>query len=364
MKKTVLSLIVPFVMACAAHAASPAAELRGLLRSVVADSCFVFGQHDATAYGRGWRYEPGRSDIHDVTGDNPGIMSWDIAGVELGSGDNIDKVPHSFIRDQIIKQHQRGGISTVSWHAWNPVTGGNSWDTVGRPVDRIFSDKALRRVMEARIDSVARFISSLRDSSGRQIPVLFRPWFEMNGRWFWWGRGHRSDANYRKLWKLTYDRFRKAGLKDAVLWCYAPNIVWADNELADTYPGDRMVDVIGVDVYQSGDDVAGYRKALDHSLRRISRFAAAHGKLVALAETGSEGLPNSGWWDTVVLPVVRRYPVAWVVAWRNSAPDNAPFFVPYKGHPQEESFRNFYRPPAALFLNDLRRRIPAVSESR
>ncbi len=356
MKKSILSLaLLIFGVSLCASAASGRNQLMFRLNGVVGDSCFLFGQHDATAYGRGWRYEPGRSDVSDVTGDQPALLSWDIAGVEIGSGENIDKVPHDFIRQQIIEHDARGGISTISWHAYNPVTGGTPWDTVGRPVDRIFKDRKLRRIMEARIDSVARFVASLRDSAGRQIPVIFRPWMEMNGRWFWWGKGHRTDADYRKLWKLTYDRFKRAGLKNVVVWCYAPNILWFDNELTDTYPGDSMVDVVGVDVYQTGDDVTGFSKALEHSLRRIGRFAASHGKLIALAEVGSDGLLTPGWWDTVVLPIVKHHPVAWVLTWRNSAPDDSPFFVPYKGHHQEDSFRNFYRDPATLFLRDLPR---------
>ncbi len=138
MKKSILSLaLLIFGVSLCASAASGRNQLMFRLNGVVGDSCFLFGQHDATAYGRGWRYEPGRSDVSDVTGDQPALLSWDIAGVEIGSGENIDKVPHDFIRQQIIEHDARGGISTIAWQANNPVTGGTPWHTGGRPVDVI-----------------------------------------------------------------------------------------------------------------------------------------------------------------------------------------------------------------------------------
>lgn len=147
---------------------------------------FYFGHHDDTAYGHTWRYVEGGSDVKAITGEYPGLMSWDLGMIELDSARNLDGVPFAFMADEIAKQHARGGINAISWHPRNPLSGGDSWDVSTSPLQEMESNKALNVIMTTWIDRAARFISSLKDSEGNSIPVIFRPWHENSGSWFWW----------------------------------------------------------------------------------------------------------------------------------------------------------------------------------
>ena len=89
---------------------------------------YMFGHHDDTAYGIGWEFEEGRSDVKSVCEDYPGVISFDLGHIELGDSVNLDKVPFNKIRQEIVNQHQRGGMVSLSWHIDNPLTDGDSWD--------------------------------------------------------------------------------------------------------------------------------------------------------------------------------------------------------------------------------------------
>ena len=88
----------------------------------------MFGHHDDTVYGIGWEGEEGRSDVKDVCGDYPAVISFDLGELELGGPKNLDKVAFDTLRKEILKQYQRGGMISLSWHARNPKTGGDAWD--------------------------------------------------------------------------------------------------------------------------------------------------------------------------------------------------------------------------------------------
>src|ERR1700733_14917618 len=88
---------------------------------------FLFGHQDDLAYGVGWKYIPGRSDIKDVTGDYPALYGWELGRLELDHPVNIDSVPFDKMRQFIQEAYQRGGVITLSWHLNNPLTGGTAW---------------------------------------------------------------------------------------------------------------------------------------------------------------------------------------------------------------------------------------------
>src|SRR5438105_468457 len=82
---------------------------------------FLFGHQDDLAYGVNWRYEAGRSDVKDVTGDYPGIYGWELGGLEAGANKNLDGVPFKKMRQFIKEGYERGGVITISWHARSPL---------------------------------------------------------------------------------------------------------------------------------------------------------------------------------------------------------------------------------------------------
>jgi hypothetical protein len=95
--------------------------------------------------------------------------------------------------------------------------------------------------------------AELKKMSDAGVPVLFRPLHEANDNYMWWAK--KGADNYKKLWKLMYDRINAKG---------ANNLVWVFNGMANTqgwrsqmsswYPGDAMVDVISSDYFQGWTD--------------------------------------------------------------------------------------------------------------
>jgi len=322
--------------------------LRERLAAVVEDSTFIFGHADDTAYGRTWDYAyagvndsvRGRSDVKDVTGDYPGMINWDLGMIEKSSEWNLDSVPFAKMRDLMIEHDARGGINTISWHPRNPWTGGNSWDT-GR------GDAMPTDTLTSWIGRAADFIKSI------PCEVLFRPWHEHTGSWFWWGQDIMSTDEYIGLWHLTRKIFDEKGI-DNVLWVYSPDRIATEEQYMERYPGNDYVDIMGADVYCFADadgtvHTDDYLERANRQLSAATKYAKANGKLVALSETGLEGLPSDDWWTGTLLPLCEKYPVAFVVVWRNSAHKANHFYAPYKGQRSAADFVKFYNSPKTLF---------------
>ncbi len=335
---------------------TPAFGLASRLKSVVNGGRYIFGHSDDTAYGHSWAYEDGRSDVKEVCGDYPGLINWDLGMIEHETTRNLDGVPFDLMRREIIAQDARGGISSISWHPRNPATGGDAWDTAGNGVSAgVVTGSAMNDTLRTWLGRVADFIGSLKDESGRSIPVVFRPWHEHTGSWFWWGINSCTADEYKALWRMTREVFDRRGI-DNVLWAYSPSGVAATDEYLDRYPGDSYVDILGADVYHHGGEegIDNYRASVRSTLDVVKALAADRGKIVALTETGSEGVPMAGWWSEVLGPLCAEYPVAYVCVWRNAHDKPGHFFGPYKGHKSEQSFMEFYNSPSTVFASDMR----------
>ena len=120
------------------------------------------------------------------------------------------------------------------------------------------------------IDAVAGKLRRLRDA---RVPVLWRPFHEMNGHWFWWSKG--TPEQFRALWVLMHERFTSHHRLDNLLW------VWSGSYAArpECYPGDAYVDFVGSDAY-----LTGRRKDDEWARAERALRAVAPGKAAALIE--------------------------------------------------------------------------------
>lgn len=332
---------------------TPAQTLIARLDSVVASGSFYFGHHDDTAYGHDWEYVPGNSDVRLVTGEYPGLMNWDLGLIEVDSSRNLDGVPFSFMAGEIAAQNARGGINAISWHPLNPYTGGNSWDVSESPLHYLASDTIVSAKMDSWIGKTADFIAGLKDADGNRIPVVFRPWHENSGSWFWWGAGNSTPEEYIALWKRTRRIFDEKGV-DNVVWAYSPDKDLTREQYFSTYPGDDYVDILGTDIYHfDGEDgVEQFTGRIRNQLTYVSEEAAKRGKIAAFTETGLEGLAIPDWYTRVLLPAVKDIPLAYICVWRNAKADVKPghFYAPYPGHPSEQDFKTFHNNANIIFV--------------
>lgn len=329
---------------------SPAAQLR-LLREVAANDRILFGQQDFGFYGCHWAYEPGRSDVEACCAEHPALLGCDLGGIELQTERNLDGVPFDTMRREIVRHHERGGLTTVSWHPRNPLTGGDAWDTSDpNTVRSVLPGGAKHAEFLGWIDLAAGFLNSLRTADGTLVPVLFRPWHEHTGSWFWWGEKLCTSQEYRALWKMTVARLREQGVR--ILTVYSPNPVDDENGYLERYPGDAWVDVLGLDAYHAGD-AAGFTSRLGRSLAVMERIAAQNGKPCALTETGQEGIPTADWWTSVLLNGIGKHRPSYLMVWRNALQTEKPghYYAPYPGHPSEADFIQFHALDRTLFVS-------------
>ena len=321
----------------------------------VSQTGFMFGHQDATVYGIGWDGDSARSDVKSVCGDYPAVCGWEIGRIEKGKKVSLDNVDFDRIRKEMILNYQRGGINTLSWHADNPVTGGDSWDISAKAtvVGSILSDSVKHSEFLGWLDIIAAYCSSLVTEEGVKIPVLFRPWHEHTGSWFWWGKDFCTPEQYKALWILTYDYLHSKGV-DNLLYAYSPCGGCTKEEYMERYPGDEYVDLLGFDYYQNRiEDTESYQKVMNETLGMLAELGKEHSKPIAVTETGLMALPIDDWWTNVLYPILENYPISYVLVWRNARELENHYFAPYPGHSSAADFVDFYKKAKTLFLSDI-----------
>lgn len=315
----------------------------------------AFGHQDATAYGIGWKHEDDpsviKSDIKDAAGDFPAVHGYDIGHIELGRSFNLDTVSFALMKEHIKIMHEKGAIITMSWHLDNPVSNGDSWDTTPA-VAEILRGGAEREKYELWIKRLSTFLNSLRDKNNKVIPVVFRPYHEMNGSWFWWGASFCTPEEYKQLWVQTRELL-SANNVYSLLYAYSPNTFSSEEDFDLYYPGDEFVDILGVDIYNHSGNEA-FTASVKNNLEILRQKAAAGNKPYALAESGNNNFgEDENWWTETLYPGIKDSGIAWALFWRNARPSH--YFSTYKGEISQEDFKEFSEMDEILFLKDVKK---------
>ncbi|WP_051205263.1 glycoside hydrolase family 26 protein [Salinimicrobium xinjiangense] len=313
----------------------------------------AFGHQDATAYGIGWKHEDEpkllRSDIKQITGDFPAVHGYDIGHIELGRPHNLDTVSFDLMRDHIQQLYEKGAIITMSWHLDNPVTNGSSWDKTPA-VPAILEGGEQREKYVLWVQRLADFFNSLKDKSGNVIPVVFRPYHEMNGSWFWWGGDNLTPEDYKQLWKETQQLLKQNNVH-SLLYAYSPNTISSEEEFDKYYPGDEFVDILGVDIYNHSGNEA-FTRDVKSNLEIVRKKARLAGKPFALTETGNNNFgEDPNWWTTTLYPGIKDSGAAWLLLWRNARPSH--YFATYPGEISAQDFKEFAELEDILFLDEV-----------
>lgn len=315
----------------------------------LAENKIIFGHHHATVYGIGWHGEENRSDVKDVCGSYPGLYGWDFADFTRGGISGFSEL----VRSHIIQAHSRGGINTMCWHMNNPVTDNNFYDTTIAVKHLLPGGEYFQKYLRI-LDTLAEVSHRLVDEHGCKIPIIFRPFHEFDGSWFWWGKKFCTREEFIRLWRLTVDYLREYKKVDNFIYAFSPDrFFYSKEELMDRYPGDEYVDVIGMDNYYdftpSGDGLEWVKK----KLRLISEVSFEKNKLAAFTETGLEAIPDYSWWTDKLLRAINEdgINISYVMVWRNARDKH--FYAPYPGHGSARNFIEFCNHPKILFESDL-----------
>lgn len=319
--------------------------------NVISKNGFAIGHQDDTSYGLGWKHsdiENVQSDVEKVTGDFPAVFGFDLGWLELDRPYNLDTVPFNDMKDLIIDAHKKGGIITISWHLNNPVTEGSSWDQT-KAASAILKGGEQREKYELWITRIADFLKSLKNNN-QPIPIIFRPYHEMNGSWFWWGGKNCDPKDYKQLWKETVELLRDTHNVHNLLYAYSPNKLNPTDEYLAYYPGDDFVDILGMDIYDFNNS-EDYVKSVIHDLAILKKIATEKNKPYAFTETGLESLKTENWFTEVLYPAIENSGICWVLTWRNY--DTKHHYMPYNGQLNESDFIEFEKLPKTLFLKDI-----------
>lgn len=281
---------------------------------------YLFGHQDDTILGIGWNDEQNdststkqRSDIKSICNDAPALVAFDITGIEKSNQQTADGIALDKIRQEVIDAYNENGIISLSL--------------------TMSSDKT--------VEPLAAFLNSLETPYGVRVPVLLRL------------RGKQS----KELWQALAEGLEDEDVTNALL-VYAPTVdsLTTEQKYLEQYPGDDIIDVLGISYYcdaPEGDTtlVANYAAQLNRQLTMLAAIGKQHGKPIAVAETGYNGIKTDDWWTHTLATVLEKHPISYVLLWRNERPDN--FFVPYPGHMSTSDFVRFYNLPATLFRHDI-----------
>ncbi|HWD38398.1 MAG TPA: glycosyl hydrolase [Fimbriimonas sp.] len=269
-------------------------EARELLRFLYS----VRGQYTLTGeHNQMWNMSKPSERIQEITGKYPLIWGgeWGFSD-ERHDTDNVKYRPR--LLEEIRRQHEAGRIVVMTYHQACPLVGEpcgfspgvqmpfreSDWDalfTVGTPVHETWSRE---------VDRLGEAFASLSN-----VPIIFRPYHEMNGDWFWWGG---NAPRFLQLWDAIQTRFSGLG---NLLWAWNPDKPWPGVEAY--FPGLAKVDLVGTDIYPAEGRETYPQEWYD----RMAGLAG--GKPLALSEMSelptSEDLSRQPWswfmgWDSLI----------------------------------------------------------------
>ena len=256
------------------NATESAKELLNYL-SDTAGKAIITGQHTQTVPMEEIDY------IKEVTGKEPLLrgfellayspnINYDDAGEECLTEVYENR---NTVESAIDWANETNGIVTLTFHWFSPIGGRDkSFYTVNTDFDpeRILIDntperKAFYHDMDVIADELRKFLKN-------DIPVLWRPFHEAYGDWFWWGS--KGPVVASKLYQMMYEYYTDELHLDNLLW------VW-NCPIKEAYPGDEYVDVISVDIYLEEYEKTDYKKQYEEMIEATSTK-----KVAALAEIG------------------------------------------------------------------------------
>lgn len=338
-------------------------ETKALFRNLkkLSQKSILFGHQHATEYGHGWSGEEDRSDVKSVTGSHPAVVGVDFSGLSGRAEASIER-SRQVLQKNIVATYNRGGITTVAWHFNNPVSPTEFYwkDSVSSPAVRHITPGGSHHNQYKKIlATIAQLALSCEGTDSTLAPMIFRPYHEFDGGWFWWGKPHCTKEEFITLWRFTVSYLRDSLGVHNFIYAFSPdNRFTNEAEYLDRYPGDNWVDMVGMDNYgdfgREGkyDLEAGVRK-----LKVISDYAKKKNKLAAFTETGLESIPSATWWMETLLKSLKAegLQLCYVLVWRNDSKSATHYYAPYPGHSSVPDFLRFYTDPFTLFENDLKR---------
>lgn len=371
------------------HAIPEATNLYNALKTINDSEKFIFGQHMALTIlmNENKIYDATKkSDCRTTTGKDPGFIESDFMwykypidpeAVKVGEDEIEYEYDSMDINDETITFQKHDIETLITAYRDKNIIIGYCWHIRGRysgefslpenpsesKIIAYNKDKNLvAEILDPNDPSGSRkwFLDELKKEvidvlkiyQDNNVPIIFRPWHEMNGDWFWWGSSSCSDEQFKALWKLTVNTIQEHGIHNVIYawscdeWFERDEVFEGDEaDGVRYYPGDDVVDLIGFDGYEPG--LVDYYTTDDffEQLFKISDFSYSHGKVFSIAETGDRIRENSSdfWTKNILNPIIANNfldRLAYISTWNNGYGE---YFVPYEGMQDDTAVNDFIR---------------------
>lgn len=286
----------------------------------------ITGQHTQTMAQEELHY------IEQVTGKQPALLGFEL----LSYSPNINYLDTD---EECMKEvegnygtlkrawewAEKRGLITFTWHWFSPLGGrSKSFFTINTDFD------ASKAVIEGTPENIAlisdmdMMAGLLRPFCDKQIPILWRPFHEGEGDWFWWGA--KGNDTLKKLWRIMYERYTNVHKLNNLIW------VW-NSPLPESYPGDDVVDIISRDMYPPAHE-HNSRSEHYYGLVKITEQP----KIVLIGETGT--IPSA--------KAIVEEKIGWAsyMTWSHE-------FCMSENYTTKEALREMYNSPYAVTKEEL-----------
>ncbi|MEZ3495579.1 MAG: hypothetical protein K1W38_25670 [Lachnospiraceae bacterium] len=397
-----------------AKAVDATKNLYAYLKAVGESDSVIFGHQNDTHHKAGSIGENfSESDTKDVTGSIAGVIGIDVlslTGNEASTWNTPEQDRIAHVAELTKKAAAEGALITLSAHMpnfevidqrvkafdaangavdlsdsekvgyWTTPSGEKQYNfsgytpgtTTGNIVQRIMPGQDLNYLYTDYLDLIADYAKAV---EGDGITILFRPFHENTGSWFWWGAAFCDEQAYINLFRYTVDYMKETKGVHNMLYVYGPGSEAANvTEYSARYPGDNYVDMIGYDLYHSGPTQAsepGYLQSISKQNQILRDFAEKHNKLYAITETGvADGdiaLKRTGnevmdWYMQLLDQISKDGGISYFLVWANFS-ENGSFYLPYViekkdngvlyGHEMLDEFIKFYNDSRSVFATDM-----------
>lgn len=235
--------------------------------------------------------------ITTLAPDRPAVVGFDLTELDHGESYGFDLPP----LQSLLQLNAEGVVLTASWHTPNPKSGLDSGDRRWQDLNLLLDPAGSRPARDFWADydkklELFRRLQTGDDGTYAPAAVIFRPFHEANGDWFWWGQG-TDPAAYKALYAALQQRAWDAGVHN-IVWAWSPNAVTNDYIIDPMVLRPDRIDIGGIDSYESMKD----RGEQDQQLN-ITGIQAVAGTVsrIAVTEAGPHGSIN-GSWDPTVIP--------------------------------------------------------------
>lgn len=293
----------------------------------------LIGQMYGTLSGIGWnRWEcdSDRCDMKALCGYRPAANGYELAGIESGKQQNTDGVPFKAIREDVLKNFNKGGLLLMNWTM--PNYNGND------------------NLLEEYTKQLAKYLDTLQDGYGIKAPVVLYL-LPIDGK-AWYCQLGKDE--YIELYKKIQGLLDDEDVTN-VVYGYSETYQPGKN-LMDRYP-DHHIDVVNVSYlqYKSAINLPLYQQSIKDIITQSLAFAQDHNNAFGLT-TGVESIGDSSVFSDILLPELKQHHIAYLMFGRNQGePIQEHYFTPYPGveNKKTHGFMQLVNDEVSVFLEKL-----------